>query len=260
MSMILNKILKLGSSVLESRIVFAHTKTCPASKKPVCPPAAVSQQGDVTGLTGSTGLKRGEPGKVRMGMFPEEWFTFFHSKTGVSGPYVFGILVTNYLVSKEIFIMEHEYYAGLSIFVMVVGGVKLLGRNLANYLDSQIEAVEKELDQGLKNQMNMFETVIKDSKDMQMRAVGQKMLLDAKKENVAMQLEAAYRERLRIVFTAVKGRMDYHVKRTRVENRIHQKWMIDWILNNVRKSITPDFEKQALNRAIEDIAAMAGKA
>ncbi|CAH4039004.1 unnamed protein product [Pieris brassicae] len=253
--MILNKILKLRPSV--SRIVFAHTKTCPTSKKPVCPASTGSQ---ASGSSGGTALKRGEPGKVRMGMFPEEWFTFFHSKTGVSGPYLFGILVANYLVSKEVYIMEHEYYAGLSIFIMVAGGVKLLGPELAKFLDSQREAIEKELDQGLKNQLNVYETIIKDSKDMQMRAVGQKMLLDAKKENVAMQLEAAYRERLRLVYNAVKGRMDYHAKRSRVENRIHQKWMIDWILNNVRKSLTPDFEKQALNRAIEDLAAIAGRA
>ncbi|CAF4743548.1 unnamed protein product [Pieris macdunnoughi] len=256
MSMILNKILKLGPAVVESRLFFSR-KTCPASKKPVCPSSAGSQ---ASGSSGGTALKRGEPGKVRMAMFPEEWFKFFHSKTGVSGPYLFGILVTNYFVSKEIFIMEHEYYAGLSIFVMVAGGAKLLGRDLGIFLDSQVEAIEKELEQDRKNQMNFYETIIKDSKDMQTRAVGQKMLFDAKKENVAMQLEAVYRERLRLVFNAVKGRMEYHAKRIRVENRIHQKWMIDWILNNVRKSITPDFEKQALNRAIEDLAAIASRA
>ncbi|XP_038216751.1 ATP synthase subunit b, mitochondrial-like [Zerene cesonia] len=245
-------------------ILYAHTKTCPANfkptKKPVCPAPGSKTPGASSTSSGGTGLKRGDPGKVRLGFIPEEWFTFFHNKTGVTGPYLFWILLANYLFSKEIFVMEHEYYVGLSIFVILYTGTKKLGPSAAKYFDEQVDAVANGLEQSRKDMMALYETTIKDAKDMQTRANGQKMLMEAKKENVAMQLEAAYRERLMQVYNTVKGRMEYHVKRNRVENRIHQKWMIDWILSNVRKSITPEFEKQALNRAIEDLGALAGKA
>jgi F-type H+-transporting ATPase subunit b len=44
-----------------------------------------------------------------------------------------------YLVSKEIFVLEHEFYTGISLFIMVVFAVKKLGPKLAAYLDKEID-------------------------------------------------------------------------------------------------------------------------
>lgn len=82
---------------------------------------------------------RQEPGKVRLGFVPEEWFTFFYKKTGVTGPYTFFLTFGTYLISKEIYIMEHEYYNGLSFLIMWIIGVKKLGPALAKYLDKEID-------------------------------------------------------------------------------------------------------------------------
>lgn len=64
---------------------------------------------------------------------------FFHKKTGVTGPYVFGAGLTTYLLSKEIYVLEHEYYTGLGILIIMVMGAKKFGKPLANYLDKGID-------------------------------------------------------------------------------------------------------------------------
>lgn len=66
-------------------------------------------------------------------------FQFFHSKTGVTGPYTFGVGLATYLCSKEIFVMEHEYYTGLSLGLMVYIAAKKLGPSLAAYLDKEVD-------------------------------------------------------------------------------------------------------------------------
>ncbi|CAH2103894.1 unnamed protein product [Euphydryas editha] len=257
--MLINRISKLGrlKSVLKICVISGHTETCPTQKKPAGSTASLTP---TTTSTRSPGLKRAlKSGKVRMGFIPEEWFLFFHSKTGVSGPYVFGIVVINYLLSKEIYVMEHEYYTGLSIFPLLYFISTRFGPDLARTLDKDVDEYVNMLEKGRKDELDGYEKLIKDSKDAQWRAEGQKVLMDAKKENIDMQLEAAYRERYMQVYRAVKGRLDYHVKFQRVQNRIHQKWMINWIIANVRKSITPEFEKEVLRKAIQDIAVITGK-
>ncbi|XP_026500833.1 ATP synthase subunit b, mitochondrial-like [Vanessa tameamea] len=258
--MIFSPILKLGylKQYLKQPFVLTCTKICPpiSTTKPVCP----GSSGKPPSSTPSLGLKRAvKPGKVRMGFIPDEWFLFFYSKTGVTGPYVFGLVLTNYLFSKEIYVMEHEYYVGLSIFTMLYYASTRLGPGLGRSLDKSIDEHVETLEKARRDEACVYENAIKDAKDAQWRAEGQKLLMDAKKENIAMQLEAIYRERFMQVFHAVKGRLDYQVKLQRSMNRIHQKWMINWILQNVKKSITPDFEKAVLNKAIQDIAAISSK-
>lgn len=66
-------------------------------------------------------------------------FQYFYPKTGVTGPYVFGAGLLTYLCSKEIYVMEHEYYSGLSILLMVVYATKKFGPGLAAYLDKEVD-------------------------------------------------------------------------------------------------------------------------
>ncbi|XP_026739512.1 ATP synthase subunit b, mitochondrial [Trichoplusia ni] len=202
---------------------------------------------------------RGEPGKVRLGFLPEEWFQFFHSKTGVTGPYTFGVGLATYLCSKEIFVMEHEYYTGLSLALMVYIAAKKLGPPLAAYLDKEVDAIETEWNESRTDSIKSLENAVEAEKTAQWRAQGQELLIQAKKENVLLQLEAAYRERLMNAYTEVKRRLDYQLEKSNVERRLSQKHMVDWIVTNVTKAITPDQEKQALDRCIADLAAIAGR-
>lgn len=99
-----------------------------------------------------------EPAKVRMGFIPDDWFKFMYAKTGVtgkfapsqpnlyhpseqslsSGPYVFGAGLITFLCSKEIYVMEHEFYTGLSIAAMVIYAIKKAGPGMAAWLDKEV--------------------------------------------------------------------------------------------------------------------------
>lgn len=254
--MLIRKIIDKGLSnckLLTPRVLNTHTSTCPTAKGPVCPGTGRKDDGAASGL-----IKRAEqPGKCRYGFVPEEWFLFFYSKTGVSGPYLLALGLGNYLLSKEIYVLEHEYYSGLPWIVVIYIVSKKLGPKLAETLDKQVDEIADGWENGRREEIAFYEQEIKSAQDAQWRAEGQKLLMDAKKENIAMQLEAAYRERSMHVYQSVKGRMDYHVKKYRAEARIHQKWMIEWILENVYKSITVEFQQQAMDSAIRDLSVAA---
>jgi F-type H+-transporting ATPase subunit b len=197
------------------------------------------------------------PGKVRMGFIPDEWFQYFYPKTGVTGPYVFGAGLATYMCSKEIYVMEHEYYSGLSILLMVVFATKKFGPSMAAYLDKEVDKVESEWNESREAEKKVLADAIEAEKKEQWRAEGQLLLIDAKKENVALQLEAAYRERSMEVYREVKKRLDYQVLRQNIDRRISQKWEVQWVVDRVLKSITPDQEAQTLNKCISDLGALA---
>jgi len=201
-----------------------------------------------------------EPGKVRMGFVPEEWFKFFYPKTGVTGPYVLGVGAATFLFSKEIYVMEHEFYTGLSILIMMVYAVKKFGPNIAAYLDKEIDEIEGSWVKYRQGSIDTMKSAIEAEKKSQWEAEGQTMLFDAKRENVALQLEAAYRERLATVHTEVKKRLDYQMETANVKTRIEQKHMVDWIVSGVKASITPAQEAAALKQCFADLQGLAPKA
>ncbi|KAM8709647.1 hypothetical protein ACLKA7_016453 [Drosophila subpalustris] len=197
------------------------------------------------------------PGKVRLGFIPEEWFQFFYNKTGVTGPYTFGVGLITYLCSKEIYVMEHEYYSGLSLGIMAIIAVKKLGPAVAKWADSEIDKIEGEWKQGREAELKVLADAIEAEKKEQWRAEGALMLMEAKKENIALQLEAAFRERAMNVYNEVKRRLDYQVECRHVERRLSQKHMANWIVANVLSSISPQQEKETLNKCIADLSALA---
>ena len=196
------------------------------------------------------------PSPVRHGFIPEEWFTFFYPKTGVTGPYAFGIGVSTYLVSKEIYVLEHEFYSGLSLAIVLIYGIKKLGPSFAAYLDKGIDEMENNLESGRTQEIESLKDLIEHEKKEQWRTDSQKMIMDIKKENIAMQLEAAYRERLAHVYSEVKKRLDYQVQLLDVERRLSQKHMVQWIVENVKKAFTPEQEKAVPLQCISDLQAL----
>ncbi|GBM98207.1 ATP synthase subunit b, mitochondrial [Araneus ventricosus] len=200
------------------------------------------------------------PGKVRFGFLPDEWFTFFYKKTGVTGPYVFGAGLLTFLLSKELYVIEHEFSTGVAIFLLVYTAVKKLGPTARKWLDDDFARNVADMENQRKASLESLENAIENEKKTVWYAEGQKILMNAKRENVQMQLEAEYRRRFMHVYEQVKKRLDYQLDLINTTRKLEQKHMVDWIVNNVVKSITPQQEKEALQKCIEDLKILSTKA
>jgi len=197
-----------------------------------------------------------DPHPVRLGFIPQTWFDMFYNQTGVTGPYMLGVGMMTFLVSKEIFVLEHEFASGCVIFSVYACLIKKFGPGFAESLAKQSEEENASLDalQGAK--MAVDQEVIDEATACIEAAGGNAHLFTAKRENVALQLEAGYRQRIEDVHQAVKKRLDYQLETANVEQRFEQKHMVKWIVDNVMKSITPAQEKAALAQCIADLKGM----
>jgi len=238
-------------------LLARNSSTTPATSASATPTVAAAQTGTATEPLYQRRVRAEQSDPVRYGFVPEEWFTFFYKKTGVTGPYAFGFGLFTYLASKEIYVMEHEFYSGLSFALLLIIIVKKIGPGVKQYLDAEIKEQEQEWKQGREDNIKKHEDGIEHEKKEQWRADGQLLLNDAQKENVSLQLEAAYRQRLAKIYSEVKRRLDYQVEVQHVERRIKQKHLVNWVTSKVLASITPDQDKETLNKCLADLTALA---
>lgn len=103
--------------------------------------------------------------------------------------------------------MEHEFYNGLALLIIYVAGVKMYGPKVAAYLDKEIDKYNDELDESRNSEIAHYEKAIEQEKREQWSLDGQKMIMEIKKENVKMQLEATYRERAVQVYQEVYNKL-----------------------------------------------------
>lgn len=116
---------------------------------------------------------------------------------------------------------------------------------------------EKSWSQGREDETKVLQEQVSDEEKAQWSLEGQRLLVQAKRENVALQLEAAYRQRVQSVYQTVKKRLDFQVEKTNIERRIVQKNLVDYVVRKVRAAITPEQEKQNIDKCIADLAALA---
>merc|ERR1712112_552043 len=82
---------------------------------------------------------------VRLGIFPEEWFTAMYPKTGVTGPYMALFGVSTFLASKEYFVMEHDFYVGIGLAAVLGYLVKTVGPSWTEEINKELDAEEAAL-------------------------------------------------------------------------------------------------------------------
>ncbi|XP_005801384.1 ATP synthase F(0) complex subunit B1, mitochondrial [Xiphophorus maculatus] len=196
-------------------------------------------------------------GKVRHGLIPEELFQLLYPKTGVTGPYMLGTGLLVYLLSKEIYIINHETIAAITIGTIIVYGVKKFGPSVAAFADKLNEDKMAKAQEAKDVAMSSLTQAIENEKKEQWRVEGRAMLFDAKRNNVAMLLETNYRERLHMVTNEVKRRLDYQIALQHLNRRMQQEHMINWVEKNVIGSITPQQEKESIAKCIADLKVLA---
>ncbi|KAG9353063.1 hypothetical protein JZ751_017639 [Albula glossodonta] len=196
-------------------------------------------------------------GKVRHGLIPEEFFQLLYPKTGVTGPYMLGTGLLLYLLSKEIYVINHETIAGACIGIVIVYGIKKFGPSVAAFADKLNEEKVAKAQEAKDLALNNLTQAIEDEKKEQWRAEGRQMLFDAKRNNVNMLLEINSRERHHMVTNEVKKRLDYQIDLQNLHRRMQQEHMVNWVEKSVIGSITPQQEKESIAKCISDLKKLA---
>lgn len=143
-------------------------------------------------------IVRREAGEVIYAFIPREWFTAFVPKTGVTGfgTFLFTtgkeiiykrsdlaniayiligtifFLAGTYLISKEYYVLEHNYYGGLSMAIMMAAAVRYVGPSLAAYLDKEIQEYEDQWNQAKKESVVELENRVLEEIRVQYEADG----------------------------------------------------------------------------------------
>merc|ERR1711892_375169 len=182
-----------------------------------------------------------EKSPVALGFIPQEWFDALYPKTGVTGPYMALAGVTTFLCSKEFYVMEHDFYVGAALIAAI---------------NKEMDTEEAQLKQIRQGEIDLCLQQIQYEKEAQADATAWADVITAKKEAVGLQLEGEYRERLALAHSQVKKRLDYQLETANVMRRMEQKYMVDWIISNVKQSITPAQETATLKKCISDLKAL----
>ncbi|CAG0896268.1 unnamed protein product [Cyprideis torosa] len=198
--------------------------------------------------------------QVVLHFIPRSWFEFLYPKTGVSGGWVFLGGFLNFLLSKEWWVIEHEFYNGLSLLIIIYVAYTRFWPKAVEWGEEKQQLEVKKRRYIQEGNMEILRERLNDEKRIQEEARSQSMLFDAKRENVALQLETVFRQRQMEVFDQVKRRLDFQVEVQNAEGRIKQQHMVNWIVSQVQKALTPDLEKKALQQCLVDLKGLAAKA
>ena len=126
---------------------------------------------------------------------------------------MFAAAVGTFLVSKEIWVLEHEFYCGVGMFIVLSGIVKAVGPGVSKFLDAEVDAQEAELRAIRQDEIDRCKAALAEEEEGQWMATSYKELLAVKQENVAMQYEIEYRQRLAEAYKQVSCKLSSYLVR-----------------------------------------------
>jgi len=200
-----------------------------------------------------------EGDRTRMCIVPEKWMQAMYDKTGVTGPYIlfWGAVAT--IFSKEFFILSIDTGSTLS-FILAVALISKYGSpKLLEFLEKEGVVAQKEQDQEKANKFKALHSQIAKMENLESLPVANTLVHEAKKENVSLQLESEYRERMLQVYNDVKKRLDYQISLQNAYHRLEREQAINYITSEVSKSIGAVQEKDAFQLGLNQLKALSQK-
>lgn len=200
-----------------------------------------------------------EGGKVRIGFIPEEWFKAVEAKSGVMGPYVlfWGGLAT--IFSKEYYVVWADTWEHITFFALLVYATKKFGPQIAAYLDKSANEANQAYETELKDKTQEVDSKIVSTQALQSLPEANQLVNAAKRENVLLQLEETYRQRLSQVHQEVKKRLDYQVAVQNAHRRVEREEALNYIIGEVHRSIGPNQEKEAFQSGLAQLKVLSQK-
>lgn len=191
---------------------------------------------------------------VRLGWIPESWFNILYDKLGVTGPYTLGVGFCAFLISKELWVFEEGLaeFVGFCMAALIIQ--KKAGHKIAAYFDRNVDAYNNAaFVQPIADAKAVANSAITDAETRIAQMASVKYIFEAKRENIALQLEAIYRKRLLEAHDAVKSRLDYQVAMQNSQRQLQKEFMVKWIVESVYNNITPEQEEEALQKCLSDL-------
>ena len=116
---------------------------------------------------------------------------------------MFAASVGAFLVSKELWVIEHEFYCGVAILIVLGAARRAVGDDVSAFLDKEVDAEEAALKSIRQDEIDRCKAAIAEEENSQWMATSYQELMQAKKENVGLQLEIEYRSRLNEAYKQV---------------------------------------------------------
>uniref|UniRef100_A0A670J3W6 ATP synthase subunit b n=1 Tax=Podarcis muralis TaxID=64176 RepID=A0A670J3W6_PODMU len=141
--------------------------------------------------------------------------------------YIYGTGLLLYMVSKELYIVNHETIVGGVMAGILIYIIKKYSADVAAFADKLNEDTIAQATSGENVMIADHTTAIEEKKEQGPLYLYLYYLF-------AIMLEANYRVRLFTVYTEVKKRLDYHVAIQHLRWNMEQNHMIIWVEQNIK--------------------------
>ena len=126
---------------------------------------------------------------------------------GVTGPYMFVTSFGTLLLSKEYFPLSHDFYTGSAMAALVAVLCHKVGPDVQAWSHKMVDDQVTSVSEMRNKEIDRCKVALEDEGKAQFMSGSYEELIAAKKENVALQMEAEYRARLKDAYTQV-GQQD----------------------------------------------------